>query len=256
MSFANDMRAHLPEALTLPDAFATVFDWAEARGQAGVFTNQDPSDFLSRYLTVYPLAQAFDPSMSHVLFNLQLGPPLHEPPPEVASRVASIARIAGDGGTLALWRDDEDRQRIVVFNHGEPHVLTDDPVVALQFLAIGYVEPGALLYPDLTAAEQAIEHGSDTPPIPPTEFQAFVKSEFGVEVPERASDLGIVIPEEGGPDPIRDWLDELMPEPEIGEIPGMTAENPYIVTRELREMMGDEGVAVLREFYEFVIEEE
>lgn len=256
MSFADDVAARLPEALTLPDAFRAVFDWAEGRGQRGVFTNRDPADIYAQFLTIYPLDRAFHPASSHVLFNLQDGPPLHGPPPEAMARIASIARISGDGGTLALWRDDSGRQRIVVFNHGTPHLMPDDPVATLQFLAIGYSEPGALCRADQSPSEQALEHGGDVVPNIPVAFRAFLGDAFGVEVPDRASDLGIFIPQADAGNPIRDWLAEVMPKPEAQPIPGQSPQHPFVITRELRETMGDEGIAVLRETFPYVIEEE
>lgn len=47
----------------------------------------------------------------------------------------------------------------------------------------------------------------------------------------------------------------MMPAPAPATIPGMTAENPYMITKQLREILGCEGVAILRESYPHVIEE-
>ncbi|GAB5447069.1 hypothetical protein [Gymnodinialimonas sp.] len=250
MSFAADIRAALPPALHLPDAIARTMDWLEVQGHRGTFTHGGEP-----FLGLYPPDLRDAPGASFVLFHYEAGPPFHEPPNEVTARVASIAIIAGDGGTLALWADAADRQHIVVFNHGIPHVLTSDPLVALQFLAIGYSEPGALTDPTLTAEEQAAQDMAE-PPLLPQAYRAFLESTFNVALPSRASDLGISIPPDTAPDPIRDWLDQMMPEPDPTTIPGMTAENPYIMTAELREALGDEGVAILRESYPHVIEEE
>ncbi|WP_339987606.1 hypothetical protein [Gymnodinialimonas ulvae] len=238
--------------MTLPEPFTQTFDWLEAQGWGGIFTRLDQEAFSSRYLSIYPPDVRDEYGASFVLFRFEAGPPLHDPPPQAIARITTIAKIAGDGGTLSFWLDDDGKQWITVFNHGIPHVLTDDPIVALQFLAIGYSEPGALTDPNVTPLEA--QYGD--PITVPKAFQDFISATFGVSIPARASDLGIVIPPESAPDPLRAWLDEVMPEPEIGAIPGMTAENPYIVTPELREILGDAGVAALRRVYEFVIEEE
>ncbi|MBF9042364.1 hypothetical protein HKCCE4037_03435 [Rhodobacterales bacterium HKCCE4037] len=252
MSFAQDLREHLPDGLILPDPIAEAMDWVEAQGWGGVYTHRDPDAFSSRYLSIYPPEVRDQLGASLVVFTYEAGPPLHEPPPEAMNRIATIASIAGDGGTLSLWRDNAGKQWFVVFNHGDPHVLTDDPLVALQFLAIGYSEPAALIDATLTPHEEA----RDVPIILPDAFRAFVEDRFDVQVPARASDLGITIPPNDARDPIRLWIDQIMPEPEIGSIPGMTAGNPYVITRDLRLALGDEGIAVLREAYEFVIEVE
>lgn len=248
MSFANTIRTALPPALHLPDAIAQTMDWLEAQGHGGTFTHGGEP-----FLGIYPPELRDAPGASFVLFHHEAGPPFHEPPEDVTARIASIAKIAGDGGTLALWVDPTDTQHLVVFSHGIPHVLTSDPLVALQFLAIGYTEPGALTDPSLTADQNAAQDRTE-PPLLPTAYRTFVEGTFGVTIPPRASDLGIAIPADTAPDPIRDWLDQMMPEPDPATIPGMTAENPYILTRQLREILGDDGVAILRESYPHVIE--
>lgn len=193
MSFAGDIRAALPPALHLPDAVAQTMDWLEAQDHGGTFTHgHEP------FLGIYPSDLRDAPGASFVLFHHEAGPPFHDPPAEVTARIASIAKIAGDGGTLALWADPSDIQKIVVFNHGIPYVLTEDPLIALQFLAIGYSEPGALIDPTLTAADQA-HHDMVDPPLLPTAFRAFLEETFHVTIPARAADLGITIPPDTSP---------------------------------------------------------
>ena len=250
MSFSDSIRAALPDALHLPDAIAQTMDWLEAQGHGGTFTHGgDP------FLGIYPPDLRDAPGASFVLFHHEAGPPFHEPPAEVTARIASIAKIAGDGGTLALWADPSDAQHVVVFNHGIPYVLTSDPLVALQFLAIGYSEPGALTDAMLTAPQQTTQDMAE-PPLPPSAFRTYLETTFQITIPACASDLGITIPPDTAPDPIRDWLDAMIPEPDPATIPGLTAENPYPITADLREALGDEGIAILRESYPFVIEAE
>lgn len=255
MSFSNGIRACLPDGMHLPDAFATTFDWLEALGWSGIFKHGDQSAFSSRYLSIYPLSKQMIHGVSYVVFSFEAGPPLHAPPEDVMARIVTLGKIAGDGGTLSLWLDDSGTQRIAVFNHGLPYLLTDDPLVALQFLAIGYPEPGAISDPTLTAAEQAQQDMAD-PPVLPDAFRAFLTETFGVTIPDRASDLGITIPDDTAPDPLRDWLDAKMPEPDPSEAPGMTRENPFIITRDLRDILGEEGIAVMRDTFKYVVEEE
>jgi len=256
MSFADDVRGFLPAALTLPDAFAQVFDWAEARGYGGRFPDAEAGDVTAQYLSIYPPDQMNEPGASYVLFRVD-GPPLAEPiADEITTRCATIADAAGDGGKLALWLDDAGQQQFVIFNHGWPYVLTDDPLVALQFLGIGYSEPAALQDPSQTAAEQS-ETDMAFPPILPKDYCAFLLDQFAVVVPKRASDLGISIPlDDDLSDPARIWLEANTPEERPEDIPGMTAENPFIVPKDMIEIFGgEEGIAQLREIYPFVVVE-
>lgn len=255
MSFADNVRARLPDGMHLPDAFAQTFDWAEAQGFALSHTRPRDDPFQQQSLSIYPADIRDTPGASHVVFAFEAGPPLHAPPPEVAARIVTLAQIAGDGGTLSLWLDPSGAQRIVVFDHGIPFVLTDDPVVALQFLAMGYPEPAALADLSLGPADHAALEGHDRP-LPPDAFRRFLTTTFGVTIPERASDLGLTRPADTATDPLRDWLDDLMPAPEAGPMPGSSPDNPFIITRELRDVLGEEGVAQMRSAFDYVIEEE
>lgn len=250
MSFASDIRATLPSALHLPEPIAKAMDWLEEQGHGGIFTHGgDP------FLSLYPPEQRDAPGASFVLFHHEAGPPFHDPPEVATARIASIAKIAGDGGTMALWADEQDTQHIVVFNHGIPFVLTSDPIIALQFLALGYSEPAAITDATLTPAQHAAQDMAEEPLLPEA-FRAFLTDTFGITLPTCAADLGITIPSDTAPDPIRDWLDQIMPEPDLSLTPGMTPENPFIITPELREVLGVEGVDIMRDTFKYVVEEE
>jgi hypothetical protein len=193
MSFADEIRARLPDGMHLPDPFAQTVDWLEAQGWDVSHDRPVSDDFTARHLLIYPLSERSNPAISHVAFRFEAGPPIASPPSEVMARIVTIATIAGDGGTLSLWLDDEGKQWITVFDHGEPFVLTDDPLIALQFLALGYPEPAAIGDPTLTPIEVALRDAGD-PPLMPEAFRTFVTQTFGVTLPPRASDLGITIP--------------------------------------------------------------
>ncbi|OAN79036.1 hypothetical protein A8B78_01385 [Jannaschia sp. EhC01] len=252
MSFATDMKAALPEGMHLPDAFARTFDWLEAQGWRDVFARQDADVFANHYLSVYPPEDRDRHGTSYVLFSFEAGPPFHQPPPEVVARVARLGKIAGDGGTLSLWLDDNGSQHFVVFNHGEPQELIDDPVKVLQFLAIGYSEPGAMTDPMQTATEQAAQDMA-APPILPNAFRTFLTETFGVAIPERAADLGITMAPHAT---INAWLDDVMPLTDAPPMPGTTPDNPFIITRALAEAFGEEGVQSMRDTFEYIVEEE
>ena len=251
MTFAEEVAARLPEGMTLPAPFAAVFDWAEAQGQAGVLGHGDPGAFSSRYLSIYPPEAMDEPGASHVLFRLD-GPPFAEPVPEaVRERLVTIADAAGDGGKLGFWLDDAGQQWVVVIDHGWPYVLTDDPLVALTFLAMGYPEPAALPEAGWTAAEAALRWGAD-PPLLPDGYRAFLSRRFGVTHPARAADLGIAIPPpDDQTDPARIWLIRVMPQQE-GTV-GQTPETPFIITKQMQAHLDDETIALLRQTYDYVV---
>lgn len=216
MSHADAVRAALPGGMHLPAPFAQTFDWIEAQGWTDTIPNRDPDDLSARNLYIYPETERNSPAASIVVFGFMAGPPMHAPPPEAIARVTTLATIAGDGGTLSLWLDDDGKQWIVVFDHGWPYVLTDDPVVALQFLAIGYGEPAAITDPTLTADEDALRRGAEPgwnyPLILPNAFREFVTGTFGVTLPQRASELGIVLPDDDAMDPVRSWMSTIEPD--------------------------------------------
>ena len=250
MSFADDYRAALPGGLHLPDAFAAVFDWAEARGQRGRFTHGDQAQVSNAFLSIYPLDVLEEPGASHVLLRFDTAP-IHDPPTEALERYATFAQAAGDGGTLGFWRDDDGRQRIVVFDHGVPYILTDDPLVALQFLAIGYPKPAALTDAGLTALQAAEAWGAEEP-ILPDGFRGFLTARFGVTIPARAADLGIAIPQpDDMSDPVRRWLADLMPADDAVQ-PGLSADNPLIIDSGTAAIIGPDGIARLRETIPFI----
>jgi hypothetical protein len=252
MSFADEIRSRLPDGMHLPDVFGQTFDWLESQGWAGIFKRADQEVFSSRYLSIYPPEMMNEYGASIVLFRFEAGPPMHAPPEDVVARITTIAKIAGDGGTLSLWLDPEGKQHFVVFNHGTPYLLCDDPLVALQFLALGYMEPGSLEDPTVMPLEDA--NGDDIHP--PHAFRAFLTETFGVTLPERASDLGITIPPETDPDPVRDWLAAAMPPPDLSLSPGLTPETPFVITAKVRAMLTEEDIATLRKNVPYVIEEE
>lgn len=252
MSFAEEVAKRLPAGMNLPDAFAAVFDWAEAEGQAGVLTRADPEAFESRYLTIYPLEAMDEPGASYVLFRLD-GPPYPEPIPEgVTARLVTIADAAGDGGKMGFWLDDAGKQWVVNIDHGTPYLLTDDPLAALQFLALGYPEPAALPDASLTAAQAAIEWGGE-PPLIPDGYRAFLTDTFGLRIPATAADLGIIIPApDDTTDPVRAWLSAAMPVPD-GPVFGQSPERPLVITRDMQAYLDADAIRALQDTFDYVI---
>lgn len=249
MSFADHIRDRLPDGLTLPIAFGAVFDWAEQRGHLGAYPNGDP------YLSIYPTEQMNAAGASHVLFRFDTAP-LPEPIPQVVhDRYATVASIAGDGGVMGLWLDDSSKQQIVVFDHGSPFVLTDRPIVALQFLGLGYSEPAALS--DFRATPQmAAERDMAEPPLLPTDYRTYLSETFKVTWPRNAADLGLKRPsdDEMG-DPARLWFAQNIPDT-AAIAPAFTTDDPFVVTKDMQTYLNEEGLRILKETYGHVILEQ
>lgn len=249
--FADEVRTRLPAALHLPDAFAAAFDWAEAQGQRGVFRRADVADFGSHYLSIYPLDQMEVARASYVIFNFEAGPPIHAPSESMLTRIATVAKISGDGGRLGFWCDEGGKQCVIVFNHGTPYVLTDDPVAALQFLGLGYPEPACLEDPTISPEDEMAYPGAP-PLVLPLGYRDFLTARFGRPLPRTAAELGIRIPAFDDPDPLRDWIEAETKDPDPSTVPGLTADNPFVVSADLAAQIGPEGHAAIRSAYPFV----
>ena len=111
-------------------------------------------------------------------------------------------------------------------------MITGDPLVLLQYLAMGYNEPGSLGKTDITPLQQDLEfEGVETvgeldpetgPTRAPEAFQTFLTQEFGVTLPATARDLGIAdfvyYNDEKSNDPFVKWLISVTPPPPEEEL--------------------------------------
>ena len=117
--------------------------------------------------------------------------------PTVYNRLAAFCRTGGDGSYAALWLDDDGITKIVHLGSGSGStmmgVLTDDPVDFLRLLAIGYNElcwpENYSLTPDDVFEGYASEDEEFSRPPDPVELRNWVESNFGVQVPKKASDI-------------------------------------------------------------------
>jgi hypothetical protein len=250
-SFADEVRARLPAALHLPDAFAAVLDWAEAQGWRDVFRRGDSADFGSHFLSIYPPDQMDAPGASYVIFNFEAGPPIHAPTEPMLARIATVAKIAGDGGRLGFWCDEDGKQWVVVFDHGVPYVLTDDPVAAVQFLGLGYPEPACL--EDATLSPEQVTAYRRAPPILlPQAYRDFLTTRFGHPLPRTAADLGITIPAPEAPDALRDWMEAEIPTTPASVVPGSSPDAPFIITKAMQAVLDGPAIAVLQASFDHV----
>ncbi|QUJ76083.1 hypothetical protein KDD17_14320 [Sulfitobacter albidus] len=220
--FADALTSMLHPGMALPPALIQTFDWIEAQGWT-ISRGDAPQD---QGLHIYPPELVVDPATSHAAFG---GSPYgfsdhwETPDPAVDARVADIAETAGDGGRAALWLDDTGKQWFVHLGHDTLGTITDDPVVFLHFLAMGYPEPGALSRTDITPLQAAQDyHGTDDlppedQPIAPQALQAFLAENFPRPAAQTARDLGIAdfsaYDDADSTDPFVRWVAEVTPPP-------------------------------------------
>lgn len=230
-TFATNLSTLLPEGIILPSELIQTFDWIEDQGWMTVHRSGAPEDHA---LMIYPKTLQSHPAKSHFGFvGTTLGYSAHwsAPDPVVDNRIAEIGETSGDGGRLAIWRDEAGKQQFVHIGHETLGVITDDLLVLLQFLAMGYPEPGYLPATDWTPiacflANQGVEQLDDLPsedhPILPTDFQAFLKQQFALDIPATARDLGIMpFPEYHDADtmdPFARWIAASTPAPSEADL--------------------------------------
>lgn len=224
--FARNLASLMPDGITLPPELIEVFDWLEDQGALVVHRSGAPEDHA---LMIYPPQLQNHSVKSHFAFvGTTLPYTAHWPAPDPAvdTRIAEIAETSGDGGRLAIWRDDAGKQQFVHIGHETLGVITDDPLVLLQFIAMGYPEPGYLPQTDRTPmacylAAQGVARVEDLPPADqpalPTDLQTFLKQRFDLDIPATARDLGITdFPEHHDTDtkdPFARWIAVATPAP-------------------------------------------
>ena len=140
-SFLAKMKASFPKDMPLPAEFEMLFAWMEAndfirRGRDG---SETAAVYPRKLAEKVPFGIEFEPvnpELARVLTNSD--------DPAVFSRLAPFVNMGFGSSHIALWRDDEGRQKFVHFgseaNSWVLCTLTDNPVDALRLLAIGYVE--------------------------------------------------------------------------------------------------------------------
>jgi hypothetical protein len=230
-TFTENLTALMPEGVTLAPELVTTFNWMEEQGWHHTRGEGAPEE---HYLSIYPAEVFNEPNASIVVFGgttLAYTGHWSTPDPAVDARIAEIAGTSGDGGRAAIWLDGAGKQWFVHLGHDTLGVISDDPVVLLQWLSMGYGEPGSLEATDITPEQQMLEFNGyddisevfdDERIIVPTEFQAFLKAEFGVTPPATARDLGIadfaVYGDETSKDPFVQWMIKVTPPPTAEEL--------------------------------------
>lgn len=220
--FAKNLTALMPAGITLAPELIEAFDWLEDQGRHHVRNSGLPHEHI---LSLYP----DDPDGRLEVFggtNRPYTSHWSTPDTNVDKRIAEIAGISSDGGTIAIWLDNAGKQQFVQLGHDNHGIITDDPVTLIRYLAIGYLEPGMLERTDITPVQFLLEyHGVENladlepedRPVLPTAFQNYIKERFGVDIPATARDLGINdFPEyhdEATTDPFARWLTSVTPEP-------------------------------------------
>lgn len=190
-SFLATMKASFPKGMPLPEEFEKLFEWLEANDFVDEYDNHAVARiYLGQLAEGAPYGLEFgpvDPEFVTVFANSD--------DPAVIDRLAPFVNIAFRSSHIALWRDDAGEQKFVYIGSEADSwmlfTLTDNPVDALRFLAIGYAElrcPEDFALPPEEVYEKWREEG-DPPYVPPLQFRTWVKETFGVEVPRTASEI-------------------------------------------------------------------
>ncbi|MEQ6202813.1 hypothetical protein ABMC88_07135 [Sulfitobacter sp. HNIBRBA2951] len=230
-TFARSLSQLMPDWVVLPPELIETFDWMEDQGWLVTRGTATPD---AHSLRIYPAQHHHHPVASHLAFGGTTLPYTEHwatPDPAIDNRIAEIAEISGDGGRAAIWLDDDGKQWFVHLGHDSVGVITDDPLVLLQFFAMGYPEPGYLPQTDVTPVQAFLDYhgvetladfGPDEQPLLPTEFQEFLKERFALTLPATAADLGIAaFPEYADTstkDPFAQWINSVTPEPSEADL--------------------------------------
>ena len=230
-TFSQNLMKLAPDWATLPPELVDTFDWLEDQGWLGI---RDPGQPEDHWLSIYPAEQRDHFGASFVTFGgttLQYTGHWSAPNAEVDNRIFEIATIAGDGGRAVIWLDEDSKQQFVQLGHDTTGIITDDPRAFLQFLAMGYPEPGSLEQTDITPLQAFFDyHGvydmdeiaEDERPVPPTAFQGFLKDRFDLDMPATAHAIGVAdfayYQDPDTTDPFNRWLTSVTPPPTQEEL--------------------------------------
>jgi hypothetical protein len=230
-TFAQNLAQLMPSGITLPPELLETFDWMQDQGWHHIRKNGAPED---HWLSFYPAKYIGHPTASLVTFGgttLTHTGHWSTPDPTVDARIADIGDTSGDGARVAIWLDDTGKQQYVHIGHDSHGIITDDPLVLLQFLAMGYPEPGALDDTSLSPLQATLDyHGitslselaEDEQPVTPTALQEFLKARFGLAEPKTARALGIAdfpkYHDTETKDPYAQWINAATPEPTEAEL--------------------------------------
>lgn len=225
-AFAQNLAKLMPDWVVLAPELIETFDWLEDQG--GLMTRGAalPEEHT---LLVYPPEHRTHPVASHIAFGGTTLPYIgHWPAPDpgIDNRIAEIAQTSGDGGRVAIWLRNDGKQHFVHIGHDTIGTITDDPLILLQFLAMGYPEAGALERTDITPVQAFLDYhgvitlgdfGPDEQPLFPTAFQSFLKQRFNLDMPRTARDIGIndfsSYEATDSADPFVQWVINVQPEP-------------------------------------------
>jgi len=230
-TFAQNLMKLAPDWATLAPELIETFDWLEDQGWLTIRKDGQPEHYT---LLIYPPELANHFGASHVGFGgttLKYTSHWSTPNTEVDNRIFEIGTTSGDGGRLVLWLDEDGKQQFVQMGHDNAGIISDDPRVVLQFLAMGYPEPAALEQTDITPLQAFFDyHGvydldeidPAEHPVAPTALQAFLKERFGLDMPATARAIGIAdsapYQDEETADPFNRWLAAMTPEPTQEEL--------------------------------------
>ncbi|MCX7566000.1 hypothetical protein OS189_06555 [Sulfitobacter sp. F26169L] len=226
-TFARNLAELMPDWVKLSPEIIETFDWIEDQGWYKVRRNGAPED---KVLLIYPPELQNHPLASHVAFagtTLPYTSHWSTPDPAIDRRIFEFGETSGDGGRVAIWLDEAGKQQFVHIGHDSLGIIADDPLILMQFLAMGYPEPGALDQTDISPMQAYLEYhgvpsladfGKEDQPVLPLDLQGYLKDRFDIDMPETAADIGIRrfagYHDPDTTDPFARWIATVTPEPD------------------------------------------
>ena len=260
--FVEMLIESFPENAILPESLERTFNWMEAQGWFDLLDDGENSE--DYRLRIYPSAlREGSQDLSQVTFRPEtfaLSKNWDHPDPLIDARVISLASTSKDGGRAVIWIDEDGAQWFVHLGKDTHGIISDDPFVFLQFLAMGYLEPGRLKRTNITPLQEAADyHGIDsvddfndqedddiTPTLAPEALQSYLTSEFDLTLPETAHSLGILDFAEYGAaesaDPFVKWLADVSPAAPKEELAQITEEANRTRSIDLSEVDKPHGI--------------
>lgn len=190
---ATELARLRPDWPALPDDLERAWTWMEEQG----YGRDAPAG--------YVLAPCADSASPAFVAGLTLDG-YFEPGTPGFARLLPIAKAAGDGSQVLLWRDPADDQRVVVLDsEGSGYLLAEDARDLLVLLGVGYDE--------LTEFSLGEPPEDPVPDADLAPYRAWLAAELGAKVPAEWPAVG--------DDAFTAWLDA-----ELGNAPEAAPELP------------------------------
>lgn len=189
----SNLRAALPEGMSLPEPIVKLYEWIETRGS---FSKDGAYGSLTPRMVEAGTEIGFhiEPHSS-TYYRAWFG----SSHPEIPTRLLIIANTGGEGSRAGLWRNDAGETKVVHLGSGSGSTMVcqlgEQPVDFLRLLAMGYEElcwDEHFSEPPRFEREKVDDEDEEEelePRRPHVEFQDWVRDTFGVTIPATAAEI-------------------------------------------------------------------